>query len=219
MLWLEGALSVPGPRWQQRHLFHLFASIPRDAGVCVCVCGEGRTRALLPGSCHVCAQAFPGSKSAELVTAEAMKRPWQMWACSLILYEYWICFFFRGRVDLCLCCCSLFITHGVYTIPEWGVVTKSCILEIYSSRGENKKAGGKCWCHEDRSMLQTMEELQEHVLMTFYLGFFPSVWTTEPKWSGNCGLEFYTSCTRILSLPNYGTLGLNKTSLSPSRWI
>ena len=38
----------------------------------------GGARALLLGSCHACAQAFPGSKSAELVTAEAMKRLWQM---------------------------------------------------------------------------------------------------------------------------------------------
>lgn len=97
----------------------------------------------------------------------------------------------------------------------------SCILGIYSGRGdtrENKKAEGKCWCHEDRSMLHTMEKLQEHVLMVFY-SFFPSGWTTEPKWSGNCGLEFYSSCTKMLSLPSWDILQLNKTSQYPSRWI
>lgn len=92
--------------------------------VCLWVWGGG-TWALLPGSCHVCAQAFPGSKSAELVTAEAMKRLWQMWVCSLILYEYWICFFFRGRVALCLRCCSLFIICRLCTILEWGVANGS----------------------------------------------------------------------------------------------
>lgn len=86
---------------------------------------RGGIRALLPGSCRACAQAFPGSKSAELVTAEAMKRLWQMWACSLILYEYWICFFFWGRVAVRLRSCSLFIAYGVYPTLEWGVVNKS----------------------------------------------------------------------------------------------
>lgn len=146
---------------------------------------QGGTRALLPGSRRACAQAFPGSKSAELVTAEAMKRPWQMWACSLILYEYWICFFFRGRVAVFLCSCSLL--HVGHT-QHWSGVLLVEVAKVHPGRykltGEQQERTRK-WDGsvgsgmEDSTVLQTMQELQEHVLMPLQTQtedfFFPSL--------------------------------------------
>lgn len=110
-----------------RGIFSIYLPLSHGKLECVSVCvGRGGPELCSLAPAMSVPRRFPGSKSAELVTAEAMKRPWQMWACSLILYEYWICFFFRGRVALCLCCCLLFITCRVYTILEWGVVNKSC---------------------------------------------------------------------------------------------
>lgn len=95
-----------------RGIFSIYLPLPLGDLECVGCTGSGGreegARALVPRSCHACAQVFPKSKSAELVTTEALKSLWQMWAWSLIPF-----FFFRGRSAVCLHSCLLFITWGI----------------------------------------------------------------------------------------------------------
>lgn len=131
--------------------------------------------------------------------------------------------FFSGGGWLSVCVVARYLSNVAYTQHWSGVL----LIKVAKLHPGDRFCQGRYKRGQESGVEVLVPSRQIHVadhgrtsgacFNGIFLFFFSFGWTTEPKWSGNCGLEFCNGCTRILSLPSYDILGLSKTSLCPSR--
>lgn len=123
---MEGALCASAP-WQQRHLFYLFASVPWESGVCVCVCVGGRTPELCSLSPAMSVpRLFPGANQ----QSWWQQKPWKDRSRCEPGLSYFMnteSAFSSGGGWLSGCVVARYLSYVGYA-QHWngGVVNKSC---------------------------------------------------------------------------------------------